>query len=183
MYATRNTVRGVRVALIRSREAKRIALALYESGLPSSAVSLTLQEQFNIQAAPPTVAKWARDARISRPKGGKRFPLSGRTLKVAYEAGVSVSQLADQYRVSQSFVEKRLREAGTRMRPSGTVYGVLTKALLRELYWGRDMGAKQIAALIGCSRATVYYRLRVYRIQRKRKQHKRQPVLTSRPLS
>lgn len=99
-----------------------------------------------------------------RNRGGKRLPLPEVELRRAYEAGAFVRQLASDYHVSQRLVRKRLREAGTRMRPGGTLYPVLTRELLRDLYLGQGMTARRIAARVGCSESTVTWRLRAYRI-------------------
>ncbi len=102
-------------------------------------------------------------------RGGKRLPVPGTEMKHAYEAGASVRQLARDHHISQRLVRERLHEAGTHMRPGGTIYPVLTPELLRDLYRGQRMTARRIAARVGCSESTVTSRLRIYGIPRMRK--------------
>lgn len=161
--------RPLRTALMHALRTRRIALSLYLSGLSSRDVSRRLSEEYGTKVTPQTVAQWARKLAMSHPKGGKRFRLSGEDLEPLYRAGASISQLANRYHVSQTLVGGRLHEAGTVMRRGGTIYELLTADLLRELYWDRGLSAKQIAGRVGCSQATIHYRLRAYGIPRKRK--------------
>jgi transposase len=156
-----------------SRIRKR-AIALYaDRGLTCRATSKRLANEFGRNVTPQTVARWAREAGVNRRPGGRRFALSGADLEPLYTAGASVSQLADRFHVSRSFISERLSDVHTRIRPSGTRYTSLTKDTLRRMYWTEDMSTKEIAARVGCSQTTVHYRLRAYRIPRKQRRRSR----------
>ncbi len=158
--------------MVHSRRTRKIALSLYHSGLSSREVTQCLSDEFEAEVSPQTVARWARAIGMNRAVGGKRFVVSGEDLRPLYDAGASVSQLSQHYHVSEALVWERLRDAGTQMRPSGTVYTLLTPGLLQEMYWEQGMTTKQIARRVGCSQATVHYRLRAYGIPRKRLRRK-----------
>jgi len=159
--------------LIHPPRTRRIALALYWSGLSARAVSQRLHDEFGFEVTPQTVSKWARETRINRPPGGQRIALPEERLRALYEDGGTVPQLSQRYHVSRALVWERLHEAGTNMRPGGTIYGMLNSELLRDLYWGQDLSSRNIAARVGCSEAAVFWRLRAYGIPRKRNWKKR----------
>ena len=73
------------------------------------------------------------------------------------------------YHVSETLVEDRLHETGTPMRRYRGVYTGLTSERLRELYCGKGMSRRDIAAMTGYSEATVFWRLRTYGIPRRQK--------------
>lgn len=161
-----------------SPRTKRIAVSLYQAGMSCLGVSKILQTEFGIEVSPASVALWARGIGERRRRGRKRLPLSGTDLGRAYETGASVRQLAKDYHVSQRLVRARLREAGTRMRPGGTVYPVLTWELLRDLYLIQGMTARRIAARVGCSESTITWRLRTFGIPRRRRGKRRSSIST-----
>ena len=159
---------GFRVA--HSDDIRRRAIGLYDAAkLSCRATAARMSTDYGVNVTPQTVARWAREEGKNRSVGEPRLPLSGHELKPFYDAGVPVSRLAERFHVSQTFVRDRLREVGTQMRRSGTRYTLLTKGRLQSMYLTRGMSAKQIAMQVGCSQMTVYYRLRIYRIPRRRK--------------
>jgi len=163
---------GFRVA--HSDDIRRRAIGLYDGAkLSCRATAARLSTDYGVNVTPQTVARWAREEGKNRSVGEPRLPLSGHELKPFYDAGASVSQLANRFHVSQTLVRGRLREVGTRIHPSGTRYSLLTKDRLQSMYLTRGMSAKQIAKQVGCSQMTVYYRMRIYRIPRRRKPTKR----------
>ena len=153
-----------------SDDIRRRAIGLYDGAkLSCRATAARLSDDYGVNVTPQTVARWAREEGKNRSVGEPRLPLSGHELKPFYDAGVSVSRLAKRFHVSQSLVRDRLREVGTRIHPSGTRYTPITKDRLQSMYLTRGMTVKQIAMQVGCSQVTVYDRLRIYRILRKRK--------------
>ena len=68
-----------------------------------------------------------------------------------------MKELAQKFRVATSTVYKRLAEAGTKMRPSRVKYGhILAEQRLRELYWEKELRARDIARKLHCDTGTVY---------------------------
>ncbi len=167
MYVTCNIPRGLSLLLNHSPRTKRIAVSLFHAGMTCRATAQVLLSEFGVRVSPESVALWAKASGEFRKRGEKSGPPTGSELKSAYVTGASVRQLARDYHVSQALVRHRLREEGVRMRPSGTLYPVLTADLLRELYGDRGLSARRIAARVGCSEATVAWRLRAYGIPRK----------------
>ena len=68
-----------------------------------------------------------------------------------------MKELAQKFRVATSTVYRRLAEAGTKMRPSRVKYGhILAEQRLRELYWEKELRARDIARKLHCDTGTVY---------------------------
>ncbi len=159
--------------MIHSPRTKRIAVSLYFTGMTCRDVANVLKAEFGVKVSPASISLWARGVGDRRKRGGRRLPLPCAKLRRAYEAGESVRQLAQDYRVSERLVRKRLREVGAEMRPGGTAYPLLTQELLDDLYVRQGLTAERIAAHIGCSESCVTWRLRTYGITRRclRKSH------------
>ncbi len=140
-----------------SARIKTHAISLYDKGLSCRAVAAQMKAQGSPIPHFVTVLRWARSAGKGRRRHGHRLPLSGEDLRPAYDAGASVKELAQRFRVGTTTVYKRLAEAGTKMRPSRVKYGhILTGDRLRELYREKGWRARDIAREVGCNAGTVY---------------------------
>src|SRR2546427_3368786 len=95
---------------------KTRAVALYETGLSCRAVAAQMKAEGLPTPHFASVLRWARAAGKGRRQHGHRLPLSGEDVHTAYDAGVSVKELARRFRVGTTTVYKRLAEAGTKMR-------------------------------------------------------------------
>ena len=155
-----------------SAEAIREAVGLYETGLSCRAVAKRLLVTGLPSPSHMTVLRWARSAGKGRSGHGHRLPLSGEDLRPPYDAGASVKELAEKYRVGTTTVYKRLAESGTKMRPSRVKYGhILVEKPLRQLYWEKEWRAQDIAREVQCNTGTVYNWLRRNAVPLKRQRH------------
>lgn len=151
------------------------AISLYDRGLSCRAVAARMKLEGLPMPHFMTVLRWARSAGKGRSGHGHRLPLSGEDLRPPYDAGASVKELAEKYRVGTTTVYKRLAESGTKMRPSRVKYGhILVEKRLRQLYWEKEWRAQDIAREVQCNTGTVYNWLRRNSIALKRPRRTRQ---------
>ena len=141
--------------------AKREAVGLYESGLSCRAVAEQMKTEGAASPHYVTVLRWVKETGGGRKQGGRRFPLSGETVRGFYDRGMHVDEIAHRFQVGAATIYKRLHEAGAKIRPSRIRYGhVLTEGRLRTLYVKKHWRAQDIAAKFGCNLGTVYNWLR-----------------------
>jgi len=157
-----------------SAEAKREAVGMYEMGLSCRAVAEHLRVRGQPSPRPMTVLRWAKAAGKGRRTRGHRLPLSGDSVRVLYDHGMDVGEIAHRLHVGTSTIYQRLHEAEAEMRPSRIRYGhVLAEGHLRLLYVKKDLRARDIAVKFGCNIGTVYNWLRKNDIPLKR--HRQKP--------
>lgn len=151
-------------------EIRKRAIALYNDGLSAREVADRLRRDGASKLAWMTVSRWVKRQGQARPVGGPRAPIMGEDTRSLYDGGMLVSEIASRFRVSPSTVRQRLQEAGTTMRPSGTLFAHrLTNHRLTTLYAIQGRTAPSIARQFGCSVATVYRMLKVKEIPRRRR--------------
>ena len=154
-----------------SARAKREAVRLYDTGLSCRAVAEKMKVEGQASPHYVTVLRWVKEAGNGRKQRGHRFPISSEAVRLLYDGGMHVDEIARRFDVGTTTIYKRLNEAGAKMRPSRTRYGhVLTEGRLRALYTKKNARARDIAAKFGCHVGTVYNWLRRNGIPLKRPQ-------------
>lgn len=145
-HRTRRSNREKRTPRVAHTQLTRsAAIAFYESGLSCREVTKRLMEGAQTYVSPQTVARWAREEGKNRPVGEPRHAEIPQEARRLYESGMILEQVAERFHVSKTLVAKRLREMGTEIRPSGSLFGsVLTADRLREMYHKRGMRAQDI---------------------------------------
>src|SRR5437870_31766 len=117
-----------------SVQTKREAVKLYESGLSCRAVAERMRVDGLSSPHYVTVLRWVKEGGKGRKQRGHRFPVSGEHVRLLYDAGKNVDDIAHRSHVGVATIYKRLHEAGAKMRPSRIRYGhVLTEGRLRLL--------------------------------------------------
>lgn len=153
-----------------SREIRKRAVALYDSGLSSRAVSERLVREQRIYVSSWTISQWAREVGIDRSVPEPRILAIGTKARRLYESGMTLRQVATRLGISRTTAWKRLRAAETMMRPTGSRFAhLLTEECLRTRYIEEGRDAESIAAEFECSVGTVYNWLEARGIPFKRK--------------
>jgi len=130
-----------------SARTKTRAISFYDKCFSCRAVAVQMKAEGSPMPHFVTVLRWARSAGKGRRQHGHRLPISGQSLRPAYDAGASVKDLANRFCVGETTVYKRLSEVGTKMRPSRIKYGhILSEQRLRQLYWERGWRAEDNCA-------------------------------------
>src|SRR2546427_5520101 len=154
-----------------SETVRRRAITLYATGLSSRETAKRLRRELGAVVTYPTVARWVREVGESRPVGDRRTAHLPKEAARMYESGLTLREVAKQFRVSQALVQERFQEMGVRIRPSGLRYARLAdKSWVENQYCTKGLSAREIAHLVGCSVFAVHYHLRKYGILRKRTQ-------------
>ena|SRR2546425_8588588 len=136
---------------------KREAVGLYETGLSCRAVAELLRVKGLPSPQHMTVLRWAKEAGKGRQTRGHLLPLSGETVRILYDHGMDVDEIAHRFHAGATTIYERLHEAGAEMRPNRIRYGhVLTEGRLRSLYVQRNLRAQDIASKFDCDVGTVY---------------------------
>jgi len=144
-----------------SARAKREAVRLYDTGLSCRAVAEKMKVEGQASPHYVTVLRWVKEAGNGRKQRGHRFPISSEAVRLLYDGGMHVDEIARRFDVGTTTIYKRLNEAGAKLRPSRIRYGhVLTEKRLRGLYTKENVRAQDIAAKFGCNVGTVYNWLR-----------------------
>ncbi len=153
-----------------SRQVKRRAIALYDSGLSCRMTANRLKEEVGTTVTPQTIARWMRELGRSRPVGDRRtFELPTEAIRL-YESGLTLRRVAERFGISATTLRERLAKAGIRLRRRTVTYARLAdRTWLEDQYRVKGVSAKEIAVRVGCSVLTVHYHLRRHGIPRKRK--------------
>ena len=101
-----------------SARAKREAVRLYDTGLSCRAVAEKMKVEGQASPHYVTVLRWAKEAGNGRKQRGHRFPIIGEAIRVLYDGGMHVDEIARRFDVGTTTIYKRLNEAGAKLRPS-----------------------------------------------------------------
>lgn len=94
----------------------------------------------------------------------RRLNLPCDTLRTAYESGQTTKELAHTYGCCPTTIANHLRRCGVILRTTRFRPVVLPKVTLQQLYLGKQLPLKDIAAYFGVSISTIGNKRRLYGI-------------------